>query len=79
MAKRNKHRSKKKLNIKRIFIVLLLMLAIIVTIKFLLNFTKEQIIFNDFYLSSETNQISIYTFDEETKTMSEIDKLYRGK
>lgn len=79
MVKRNKSRSKKRLNLKRIFIALLLMIAIIFVIKFLLNFTKEQIIFNDFYLSSETSQISIYTFDEETKTMSEIDKLYRGK
>ena len=78
MAKRNKYRSKKKLSIKKITIALIFLAIVFLGIKLVFNFTKETIIFNDFYLSSDTNQISIYVFDEENKVMSEIDKMYRG-
>ena len=78
MYKRYKYRKKKKLNIKRILLVLVILIIVFLGIKTVLNLTKEVIVFNDFYLSSDTNQITIYTFDEENQIMTEIDAMYRG-
>ena len=79
MAKRNRSRGKKKLKIKRILLLLVIAIILVTGIKIILNFTKQTLIYKDFYLSSNTNTAEIYTFDEETKTMSEIEKVYRGK
>ena len=78
MAKRNKYRRKKRVKIKSVFFAIIFLIVILFGIKLALDFTKETIIFNDFYLSSDDNQISIYTFDEENKVMTETDKMYRG-
>ena len=78
MNKRNKRRNNKRINIKRVLLAIILLIVLIFGIKLLFDFTKETVVFNDFYLASDTNQITIYTFDEENKIMTEIDKKYRG-
>lgn len=78
MVKRNNRRSKRRLKIKNIVFGLLLLIAFLLAIKFILNFIKETVVFKDFYISSNTNVVTLYAFDEEEKIMSEIDKIYRG-
>ena len=78
MGRKNNKRSKKKLNIKRVVIAIVILLTIMLGIKIVLDLTKEVVVFKDFYLSSDTNQITLYTFDEENEIMTEIDTMYRG-
>ena len=78
MAKRNKYRRKKRLNIKRVVMAIILLIVIVLGVIALLNFTKETITFNDFYLSSDTNTTTIYKYDEENKIMTEVDSMKRG-
>ena len=78
MTKKNKGRNKRKLNIKRIFLAFIILIVIIFGIKIIIDFTKESIIYNDFYISSDTNQTTLYTYDAEEEIMTEIDMIYRG-
>ena len=71
-------KKKKKLNIKKILVAIIILIIGIITIIKTTNFTKKVIIFNDYYISSDTNKITLYTYDEETKIMTDIDTIYRG-
>lgn len=80
MSKKNRTRGRRKLKIGKIISLIVIVATMIVGAKIILKFTKEAIIiYKDFYLSSNTNTVNIYKYDEETKTMSEIDSIYRGK
>ena len=78
MAQRNKGRSKKKLKLGSIMIALVLLIMVILLVPNIINFSKEVMVYNDFYLSSDTNIITIYTFNEEEEIMTETDTVYRG-
>ena len=44
----------------------------------LIEFSKKKVIYNEYYLSSNTNKVIIYSYDKAEKIMSEADSLYRG-
>ena len=81
MVKKNEFRRNKKINIKRLLIAILIVAIIIIIglgiFKLLTNATKS-IIYNDYYISSDTNQVTLYTYDEESKMMIDNNDIYRG-
>ena len=82
MAKENKRRGKRKLKVKRIialFIIIIIIIISIFGIKKFFSFTKQALTYKYYYLSSNTNTVTIYKFDKEKKIMSEADDIYRGK
>ena len=79
MAKRVRRKKKIKLRIGRIIIALLLLCGVGFALYKGIDFTKEKIIIKDYYLSSNINTVPIYTYNEETKKMEDVnDKIYRG-
>ena len=78
MAQRKNKGSKRKLNIKRVLIALFLLGILIFCIFKIFDFARKAIIFKNFYISSDTNEIVLYTYDEEDKIMTEIETMYRG-
>ena len=81
MNQKNNKRNKKKLKIKNILVVLSLLILIVLIIfglSKILSKAKEVIIFKDYYLSSDSNEITLYTFDEENEIMTELEQIYRG-
>lgn len=81
MNQKNNKRNKKKLKIKNILIALSLLILIVLIIfglSKILSKAKEVIIFKDYYLSSDSNEITLYTFDEENEIMTELEQIYRG-
>ena len=78
MAQRNKKRSKKRLKIKNILIALVVLVLIVIGIVKLLTYATKTISFNNYYISSDTNKVSLYQYDEENKIMKEEDTIYRG-
>jgi len=81
MDQRNKLRRKKRLKIKSILITVIILLFLVVgimaIIKSLKN-TTSTIVFNDYYISSDINEVILYKYDEENQIMTDIDKIYRG-
>lgn len=78
MVKRNVSRRKKKINIKKVLIVFIILTLVALGIYKTLDFTTKTITFNDYYISSDINQVTLYQYDEETKIMTTIDNIYRG-
>ena len=78
MAKRNQKRSKRRLNIKKVLIAIIILIVCIIGLTKFIELTKKTIIFNEYYISSDTNEVVLYSYDEENKIMSDIDKIYRG-
>lgn len=78
MVKRNVSRRNKKINIKRVLIVFIILTLVAFGIYKTLDFTTKTITFNDYYISSDINQVTLYQYDEETKIMTTIDNIYRG-
>ena len=75
----SKASKKKKLKIKNILIAVVILVTIIICIPKVINFSKNLVTYNNYYLSSHTNTVTIYTFDEEENIMTEEDNVYRGK
>lgn len=78
MDKGNKKRGRRKLRTKRVVLAALILFVFIFGIFLLFNSTKETIIYKDYFISSDTNQVILYTFDKENEVMSDIDEIYRG-
>lgn len=82
MVRIKRDKCKKRLNIKRVFFAIIIMfLLCFVTscsVQNGLKLTKERIVFNNYYIASDSNEITLYTYDEELGVMTDIDKLYRG-
>lgn len=78
MAQKNKLRNKKRLNIKKLLTVMIILIIGVVTIVKITSCTEIMAPFNDYYISSENNKITLYTYDEEAKIMTDIDTIYRG-
>jgi len=78
MVKRNNSRRKKRINIKKVLIFLIIIALVVFGIYKTLDFTTKSIIFNDYYISSDINQVTLYQYDEESEIMTDIDTIYRG-
>jgi len=78
MDKRNKRKGRRKLNIKRVLLAMIILFVLVFGIYIIIDFTKESIVFKDFYISSDTNKVTLYTFDEENEIMTDIETIYRG-
>ena len=79
MTKRVRKRKKTKLKIGRIIIAFILLIAIVFGLYKITNFTKEKIIIKNYYIASNTNKVTIYSYNEETKQMEEIETIPRGQ
>ena len=75
---RRKRKKKRKLKVERIIIALILLVAIIIVLIKGVSFTKDKLIVKEYYLSSDTNSIPIYSYDKEQNTMNETKKIPRG-
>lgn len=75
---RRKKKKKRKLKVGRIIIALILLVAIIFVLIKCVSFTKDKLIVKEYYLSSDTNSIPIYSYDKEQNTMNETKKIPRG-
>lgn len=75
---RRKKKKKRKLKVGRIIIALILLVAIIFVLIKGVSFTKDKLIVKEYYLSSDTNSIPIYSYDKEQNTMNETKKIPRG-
>ena len=71
---RRKKKKKRKLKVERIIIALILLVAIIFVLIKGVSFTKDKLIVKEYYLSSDTNSIPIYSYDKEQNTMNETKK-----
>jgi len=78
MVKRNNSRRKKRINIKKVLIAFIILALVGFGIYKTLDFTTKVIKFNDYYISSDTNQVTLYIYDEESEIMTNIDMIYRG-
>ena len=79
MPKRVKRKKKRKLNILKLLIFLLVVSGIIFALVKGVKFTKEKIVFNNYYLVSSVNTIPVYEYDSETNEMKKAESdMYRG-
>ena len=78
MPKRVK--KKKKMKLGRLIIAFIILLAILFGIYKLLSFAKDniKIITKEYYLASNTNLVTLYSYNEETKALEESEKIARG-
>ena len=43
-----------------------------------ISFVAKAIIFQDYYISSDTNEVTLYEYDKENQIMTDVNKIYRG-
>lgn len=75
MVKRVK---KRRLKLGRIFTLLALFVVIIYTIPKIIHFTESKIIINEYYVASNINTVTVYSYDEENSKMNKEKDIYRG-
>lgn len=78
MTRKNRTGRRKKLNIVKVLIALIILTIIVFAISKLLLKTTEILIYNDYYLSSDTNEVVLYKYDADNEIMTDIDNIYRG-
>lgn len=78
MTRKNRTGRRKKLNIAKVLIALIILTIIVFAISKLLLKTTEILIYNDYYLSSNTNEVVLYKYDADNEIMMDIDNVYRG-
>lgn len=79
MNKRNRKKKRRKLKIGRIIIGLIILILIIFSIIKLFNKDLNVVIKpKDYYISSVTNKVPIYTYNNELDIMEESDSIVRG-
>lgn len=66
------------MNIKKLLLFIIIMLIVVFLITKGINFTAKAIIFQDYYISSDTNEVTLYEYDEESQIMTDVNKIYRG-
>lgn len=78
MPKRVK--KKKKIKVGKLIIAIIVLLVILFGIYKLLGFAKNNIniITKEYYLASNTNLVTLYSYNEETKHIEESEKISRG-
>ena len=78
MVQRNRKRVK-KLNVIKILIAVIILILIMAGVVKILKLANKAIVFKEYYLSSDSNEVILYLYDEENDIMIEEDKIYRGK
>lgn len=78
MSDRTRRTKKKKLKIGRIIIALVICIIIILAVTKLLCSTTVKIINKNYYISSTTNSVQLYSYNEESEKMEETEIIYRG-
>lgn len=78
MSDRTRRTKKKKLKIGRIIIALVICIIIILAVTKLLGSTTVKIINKNYYISSTTNIVQLYSYNEESEKMEETEIIYRG-
>ena len=78
MTQKNKYRGKKRLNIKRVLLALIILVSTIFTASKLINKTTMAVVLNDYYISSDNNEITLYKYDSENEIMTDTSTIYRG-
>ncbi|MBQ8219529.1 MAG: hypothetical protein IJZ79_07240 [Bacilli bacterium] len=79
MNKRNRKKKRRKLKIGRVIIGLIILILIIFSIIKLFNKDLNVVIKpKDYYISSVTNKVPIYTYNNELDIMEESDSIVRG-
>ena len=78
MAKRIKKHKRKKFKIGRLLIALLILVGIgYGALKGVELFAKK--VTNEYYIAANTNEVTTYSYNDETKKMDELAKITRGK
>ena len=78
MADRIRKSKKKKLNIKRLIIAIFILLILGISLFELIKYPKNNIITKTYYISSTTNVVKLYKYNEEENEMTEDTDIYRG-
>ena len=78
MSDRLRKSKKKKLNIKRLIIAIFILLILGISLFELIKYPKNNIITKTYYVSSTTNVIKLYKYNEEENKMIEDTDIYRG-
>ncbi len=78
MSDRLRKSKKKKLNIKRLIIAIFILLILGISLFELIKYPKNNIITKTYYISSTTNVVKLYKYNEEENKMTEDTDIYRG-
>lgn len=80
MTKRVRNRKKKKINIKKIFIAIIILLFLCFGIFKLLYFAKDNIniITKTYYITSSNSTVKTYQYNDESKKIEELNDIVRG-
>lgn len=78
MVQRNGKR-KKKLNVIKLLIVLFVLIFVIIGLVKILKLANKVIVYKEYYLSSDSNEVVLYSYDEDNDIMVDVDKIYRGR
>ena len=78
MVQRNRKRVK-KLNVIKLLIVLFVLILIIIGLVKILKLANKIVVYKEYYLSSDSNEVVLYSYDEDNNIMADVDKIYRGR
>ena len=76
---KNRVRNIKRLNFKKVIIVFIILIIIILIAYKGFNYTRDIIVYDDYYLAANINEVTLYSFDQENEIMTDFDKVARGK
>ena len=77
MTQRNRRR-RRKLNIKRLLLLIIILISLLFAIFKLITYTSNKTVFKNYYVASDTQSVSIYTYDKDKKSIKEAETIYRG-
>lgn len=78
----NRRKKKNRIKIKNIIIAIFVLIILVVIGYFIFNkisFFSKKIIYNNYYLASDSSNVIIYEYDIDNNIMVDIDNVYRGK
>ena len=78
MVQKNEKRSKIRLKKTNILIAVIFLISIFIAVKNLFNHATSAFAFNEYYISSEKNEVSLYTYDQKKQIMNDDGTIYRG-
>lgn len=78
MVQKNEKRSKIRLKKTNILIAVIFLISIFIAVKNLFNHATSVFAVNEYYISSEKNEVSLYTYDQKKQIMNEDETIYRG-
>ena len=78
MVQKKERRSKIRLKKINILIALIILIGVVFTTKNLFNHATRAFVFDEYYISSEKNKVSLYTYNQKKQIMIENGTIYRG-